>query len=60
MKMLWSRYKIQHEYAVEEKELLSTTTTKVSPKKDSFKSFLICDQSTSNEDETADEYAVYC
>ena len=60
MKVLWSRYKIQHEHAVEEEELLPTTVTKVSLKKDSFKSFLVCGQSTNNGDETADEYAAYC
>ena len=51
MKTLWSKYKIQHRYTVDEEELLSVT--KFSFKKNSFKSFLVCSQSISNGDETA-------
>ena len=58
MRTLWSRYKIQHEQAVDEEQLLSSTT--LSPQKGSFKSFLACGQAAGNEDEAADEYTAYC
>jgi len=61
MKTLWGTYKIQNQQAVEEEQLLpSNSSTKSSPKKGSFKSFLAYSQSTDNENEIADEYRAYC
>ena len=60
MKILQNKYKTQYKYVVNKEKLLSITVTKISLKKDVFKSFLICNQSTSNEDEVTDEYVTYC
>ena len=59
MKTLQSKYKIQHEYVIDEEELLSVIVIKISLKKDLFKSFLICDQFINNKDETVNEYVTY-
>ena len=49
---------MQHKQAVKQEQLLSFT--RISPKKGSFKSFLVYNQSVGYEDEAADEYKTYC